>query len=116
MASAISRRKGMLWAVLTHLVGFVIDLVAGPRRAEQAKDLEIALLRCRVRLLQRRSPRSPRLSLWEKLTLAVLATKLGRLTTGPQDRLASSILLIQPATVLKWHRELVRRKWTFRRR
>jgi transposase InsO family protein len=26
------------------------------------------------------------------------------------------VLLVQPETVLKWHRELVRRKWTFRRR
>ncbi len=26
------------------------------------------------------------------------------------------MLLVQPATVLKWHRELVRRKWTYRRR
>jgi transposase InsO family protein len=26
------------------------------------------------------------------------------------------MLLVQPETVLKWHRELVRRKWTYRRR
>jgi len=106
----------MLWSILTHLAGFIVDLAVGARRAEQAKDLEIALLRHQLRLLQRRSPRPPRLSRWEKLTFAVLATKRSRLTTGPRGRLARAILLVQPETVLKWHRELVRRKWTYRRR
>ncbi len=106
----------MFWAVLVHLAGFMVDLTVGVRRAEQAKDLEIALLRHQVRLLQRRASRPPRLSRWEKLTLAVLATKFSRLTTGPRERLARAIFLVQPATVLRWHRELVRRKWTFRRR
>jgi len=32
-----------------------------------------------------------------------------------QDCLRSCLLLIKPKTVLKWHRELVRRKWTFQR-
>jgi hypothetical protein len=73
----------MLWAVLMHLVGLVVDLVGAPRTAD-AKDLEIALLRHQLRLLLRRSPRPPRLSRWEKLTLAVLATKLSRLITRPR--------------------------------
>jgi putative transposase len=106
----------MVWAVLVHLAGFIVDLTIGARRAEQEKDLEIALLRHQVRLLQRRASRPPRLSRWEKLTLAVLATRFNRLTTGPRERLARTIFLVQPATVLKWHRELVRRKWAFRRR
>src|SRR4051794_25127232 len=100
----------MLWSTFTHLAGFIVDLVVGARRADQAKDLEIALLRHQVRLLQRRSPRPPRLTRWEKLTFAVLATKLSRLTTGPQALLARAVFLVQPATVLKWHRDLVRRK------
>ncbi len=106
----------MFWSVLMHFAGFLVDLVVGARRAERAKDLEIALRRHQVRLLQRRSSRSPRLSRREKLTLAVPVTTLSRLTTGPRGRLARAMLLVQPATVLKWHRELVRRKWTFRRR
>ena len=105
----------MLWSIPTHLAGFIVDLAVGARRAEQAKDLEIAL-RHQLRLLQRRSPRPPRLSRWEQLTCAVLATKRSRLTTGPRGRLARAILLVQPETVLKWHRELVRRTWTYRRR
>ncbi len=99
----------MLWALLTHLVGFVVDLIVGARRVGDAKDLEVALLRHQLRLLQRRSTRPLCLSRWEKLTLAVLATKLNRLTTSPRARLARAVLLVQPETVLKWHRELVRR-------
>jgi putative transposase len=106
----------MLWTVLTHLVGFVVDLVAGARRTEDAKDLEIALLRHQLRLLLRQSPRSSRLSRWEEPTLAVLVAKLGRSVAGSRSRLARAVLLVRPETVLKWHRELVRRKWTCRRR
>ena len=106
----------MLWAIFTHLTGFVVDLIVGTRRAGQAKDLEIALLRHQVRLLQRRASGPPHLSRWERLTLAVLATRLSRLTASPRALLARAVLLAQPETVLKWHRELVRRKWTFRRR
>ena len=106
----------MVWLGVLHLLGFVVDLVVGARRPEGAKDLEIALLRHQVRLLQRRSPNPPRLSRWEKLTVAVLAAKLARLTTGSRSRLSRAVLLVQPETVLKWHRELVRRKWTYRRR
>jgi putative transposase len=105
----------MLWALLTHLVGFVVDLVVGARRIEDAKDLEIALLRHQVRLL-RRAGQPPRLSRWEKLTLAVLAAKLGRVVAGSRGHLSRALLLVRPETVLRWHRELVRRKWTYRRR
>ncbi len=106
----------MLWSVLTHLVGFIVDPVVGARRTEDSKDLEIALLRHQLRLLQRRSSRPSHLSRWEKLTIAVLAAKLARLAAGSRGRLSRAVLLVQPETVLKWHRELVRRKWTYRRR
>jgi len=106
----------MLWAILTHLAGFVVDLAVGARRTEDAKDLEIALLRHQVRLLLRRSSRPPRLSRWEKLTIAVLVAKLGHAAAGSRGLLARAVLLVRPETVLRWHRELVRRKWTYRRR
>ena len=104
----------MFWFVLAHLVAFLVDLVAGGQHADRDKDLQILLLQHQVRLLQRQRPQ-PRLTRWEKLTLAVLTTKLARLTAGPRSRLEHAILLFKPETVLTWHRELVRRKWTFRR-
>src|SRR4051794_26783293 len=106
----------MAWCVLMHLVGLIVDLVSGARGDAEEKDLQIALLRHQVRLLQRRSPRPPRLLRWEKLTLATLTVRLARLTDRPRSQLAQIMLLVQPETVLTWHRELVRRKWTVRRR
>jgi putative transposase len=106
----------MFWALLTHLVEFVVDLIVGARRTEDAKDLEIALLRHQLRLLLRRAGRPPHLSRWEKLTLAILAAKLGHVVAGSRGRLSRAMLLVRTDTVLKWHRELVRRKWTYQRR
>jgi hypothetical protein len=83
--------------------------------AEGAKDLEIVVLRHQLRMIERRQPRL-RLSRWERLTLALLGTKLRRLTTGAQQRWRRSLILVTPETVLRWHRALVRRKWTTRRR
>ena len=105
----------MLWFVLGHFVAFLVDLVLGTRRGNREKDLQILVLRHQVRLLQRQRPRPPRLTHGKKLTLAVLAAALARLTTGPRSRLDQYLLLFKPDTILTWHRELVRGKWTYRR-
>lgn len=102
--------------MLAHLVGFIVGLIGGAYGKPGEKDLQIALLRHQLRVRQCRSPRPPRLSPWEKLTVAVLVAKLHPLATAPRARPAHVVLLVQPETVLKWHRELGRRKWTIRRR
>jgi hypothetical protein len=102
--------------MLGHLLAFLVDLVLGARRGDRDKDLQILLLRHQLRLTQRQRPHPPRLTHGEKLTLAVLTTALARLTTGPRRQLDQRVLLFKPDTVLKWHRDLVRRKWTHRRR
>src|SRR3954471_17417353 len=105
----------MFWFILAHFVAFVVDLLAARRADDRDKDVQILVLRHQVRLLQRRQPRPPRLTRGEKLTLAVLVAALARLTAGPRHQLDQYVLLFKPETILKWHRELVRRKWTFRR-
>ena len=99
----------MAWLILGHLVAFLVDLVAGGHRATDAKDLEIALLRHQLRILQRQRGRPPRLARWERLTLAVLVAKLNALVPR-RGALRRSVLLFRPETVLRWHRDLVRRK------
>ncbi len=101
----------MLFFVLGRLFSLLLDLIAVTCRSEHAKDLEILLLRHQLRILQRKHPHPPRLSPVEKLGLAVMAC--GR--TG-RNRLAHAVLVFKPDTLLKWHRELVRRKWTCTRR
>jgi putative transposase len=104
----------MVWLILGHLVAFLVDLSAGGRRATAEKDLEIVLLRHQLRILQRQAGRPPRLARWEQLTLAVLVTKLARLVAR-RSELRRSLVLFQPETVLRWHRDLVRRQWRYRR-
>ena len=104
----------MFWSAIAHLVALLLDPLAVRRQAEGAKDREIVVLRHRLRVLQRRQPR-PRLARWVRLTLALLATKLRRLTAGARRRWSRSPVLVTPGTVLRWHRDPVRRTWAFRR-
>ena len=55
------------------------------------------------------------MSRWEKLTLVVLAGKLTTMTNAACARLHQVVLLFKPETLLKWHRDLVHRKWTFKK-
>src|SRR5918912_1665448 len=106
----------MVWCVLAQVFAILVDLLAMGRRSADEKDLEIVLLRHELRLLQRRQPAPLRLARWEKLPLAVLAAKLAGAVAGGKARLRRSLLIVSPETVLRWHRDLVRRKWTITRR
>ena len=79
-------------------------------------DLEILVLRQQLRVLQHTQGPARRPSRWEKLTLAVLTSKLKAVATRARCPWRPSLLLFTPETVLRWHRDLVRRKWTFRQR
>jgi putative transposase len=103
----------MAFAMFAHLFSILLDLLSLLARSEREKDLEILLLRQQIRLLQRTRARPPRLTWGEKLPLALLATKLVQGATNSRARLSQSLLLFSPETILRWHRELVRRKWTF---
>ena len=74
------RERSVTWFVLVYLVGFLVDVLTGPRRSADEKDMQILLLQHQLRLLQRERPQPPRLPRWEKLTLAVLTAKLVGLT------------------------------------
>ena len=105
----------MIYFVLARILGCWFDLMMSVPRSQQAKDIEILLLRQQLRILQRKQAFPPRIFRRQKLTLAVLSTKWRDVTGGARARLDDVMLLFKPATVLKWHRELVRRKWTFTR-
>ncbi len=106
----------MFYSVLTHILSFLLDLTVTARMSEHQKDLELLLLRQQLRILQRTRKRPPRLSRGEKLTLALLAATFIHRAGGTRIALADMVLMFKPDTLLKWHRELVRRTWTFRRR
>ena len=80
--------------------------VAGGRSRERALEVENAVLRHQLAVL-RRGAKRPGLRRLDR----VLMTAASRLL--PRERWSS--FLVPPQTLLRWHRELVRRKWTFRR-
>ncbi len=103
----------MLYHLLAQLVSLLFDLFTTKRLSDQHKDLEILLLRQQLRILQRHHPTAPRISRWEKLGLAVLAARFTGLGLGAKTKLNQVLLLFKPDTVLQWHHDIVRRKWTF---
>src|SRR5438874_11385594 len=105
----------MVWFVLAQVFTLVLEMLTLRGQSEREKDIEILLLRQQLRIVERKQSRPRRLSRWEKLSLAVLTARLKAVTSGGRDRLRQVMRFFQPETVLKWHRELVRRKWTYAR-
>ncbi len=106
----------MFFFLLAQAFSLLLDLIWLTCRTAHDKDLEILLLRQQLRIVQRKHPHVPPISRWEKLTLIVLVGKLTGLTSSARGRLSQVVLLFKPDTLLKWHRELVRRKWTFKKK
>ncbi|TKA01022.1 hypothetical protein FCI23_33485 [Actinacidiphila oryziradicis] len=67
------------------------------------KDIEMLTLRHQLAVLQRQIAR-PRLTPADR---ALLATLLHRL---PRPRLRQLHLIVSPDTILRWHRDLIRRR------
>jgi hypothetical protein len=95
--------------VVVHTIALLIVrrvlglLGCGP--TPDADAVEIAVLRHQLAVLQRQVPR-PRYNPADRTLLAALAKLL------PRERWA--IFMVTPATLLRWHRELIARRWTYR--
>src|SRR5947208_14923127 len=74
-----------------------------PAWSDTTKDIEILVLRHQLAVLQRRTPR-PRMSWTDRALIAALTRLL------PAHRRLG--LLVPPATILRWHRQLITRRWT----
>jgi transposase len=88
-----------------------VSLLGLSRREWWWKDAEILMLRHQLAAAERERPRvHSRLTWPDRALLALLAGTL------PIDRLAAMRLIVTPGTILRWHRDIVRRRWSRRSR
>ena len=89
----------LIYQMFTELLSWIVLRT----RSDTTKEIEILVLRHQLAVLRRRTPR-PRISWTDRAMIAVLAQLL------PARRRHG--FLITPATILRWHRQLVARRWT----
>src|ERR1022692_4482664 len=78
------------------------------QREETWKTAEILILRHQLAILQRRQPRRPKLNWADRALVATL------LSVIPRARRHGLRLLVTPDTIVRWHRDIVRRRWAAR--
>jgi putative transposase len=92
----------VVWSFLYLALCRLVQLVVPLCRSERSKELEILVLRHELAILRRRPRRVPFRPV-DRAMLAALARAL--------PRSAWTSLSVRPATLLRWHRQLVRRRW-----
>src|SRR5687768_4097513 len=91
-------------SLVYQLLRQVLRMLTQLARDGGAKDVELLVLRHQVAVLRRQVHR-PRLQPADRVVLAALSRLL------PRDRW--SVFFVTPATLLRWHRQLVARHWTY---
>jgi putative transposase len=98
---------GVVLSFLYWSLRRLLELAVLCARSEREKEIEILLLRHQLRVLERQAAR-PRLAPADRALLAAFSRLL------PRD--AWSSFFVTPATLLRWHRQLVARRWTYSHR
>jgi putative transposase len=96
----------MLFSFVYLVFVSLLKLLVCSRWPARAKDIELIVLRHQIEVLRRQVGR-PRMRSADRAFLAATCRLI-----PPERRLG---LLVTPQTLLRWHRELVRRRWTYGR-
>ena len=91
---------GLVYQALVRLLSWLVLLA----RSDTAKDVEILVLRHEVAVLRRTNPR-PRMDWADRAVFAALILRLPRALRCHR--------LVTANTILRRHRHLVRRRWTY---
>ena len=93
------------------IVTRAVSLLGLSRREVWWKDAEILILRHQLAVTLREQPRAHARLTWpDRAWLALLAGTL------PVKRLAGLRLIVAPSSILRWHRDILRRRWARRSR
>jgi transposase InsO family protein len=93
----------LLYLIFVRLAGWLVLL----GRSQRSKEAEILALRHQLAVLRRQVAR-PQLAWADRAVISALARLLA--LEGRRR------LFVTPGTLLRWHADLVRRRWTFKRR
>jgi putative transposase len=91
----------LVYLVVCRLLVLLLLLARGDR----SKEVEILVLRHELAILRRQVGRPPRFEPSDRLVLAALSRVAPRPSWG--------VFPVRPETLLRWHRRLVARRWTY---
>jgi len=100
----MGRSRGTLLLLVYWSLRRLLELIVLRSRSEREKEIEILLLRHQLRVLERQVAR-PQLTRADRALLSAFSQVLPRRVWGS--------FFVTPATLLRWHRELVARRWTY---
>ena len=80
-----------------------VHVLAAPFRTQAQLEAEITMLRHQLNVLRRQAPRRPRLTAADRLLFVWLCRLF--------PSLRNTITIVQPDTVLRWHRTGFRLYW-----
>jgi len=94
----------LLWSFVYLVVRNLFALVWLLGRPRRSKELEILVLRHELAILRRQASR-PTLTRADRALLTSLSRSL--------PRPAWTVFTFKPETLLRWHRQLIARRWTY---
>jgi putative transposase len=94
----------VVWSFVYLALRCALELVLLCCQSAEAKEIEILVLRHELAVPRRQHPQ-PRLQPSDRALLAALSRLL--------PRARWSVFLVRPETLLRWHRRMVRRRWTY---